>query len=207
MEWTKPMKEYFCTAVRQGRTDKEMVQVMNSLYPGKWTVYAMRSQRGRLERKGVLQRGLSGSSKMKETRMAKRRVKKELWTQEAARRAHVLRGSGKAFHTIASALKREGLRRDYNQKAVYDLLRKVQRGAIQLIRLPHAKPVQLSFVKPAKPNISEEYRPCRSGTCRVWLTAKNGTNLQFEVPDEAFAAITSLCCKVALSLPIKGLEV
>lgn len=143
MKWDKERTEHCLHLFQNGCNDKEVAFTMRRLYSGKCTVHSIRSKRGRMERAGILKRGLAGSSKVKEVSMSKR-VKKEYWTQEAATGAVDELRAGKHVRAIAAALKKSGLRKGFNPQAVADLLRKIRVGDIKVKDLPHAEAEQKS---------------------------------------------------------------
>jgi hypothetical protein len=108
MKWPPSVEKYFCTKVQKGLTDKEMVPVMGARYPTftNWTVHVIRSKRGRLERAGVLKRGLSGSSIKKKLSVVTRRVRSkkvntvDLWHRGGSHKVFVI--SDRTFAKVSA---------------------------------------------------------------------------------------------------------
>lgn len=203
MEWNDQMDRYFISLAKQGLTNKEMVPPMKRKYPIAWTVHAMRSKRGRLERRGLLERGLwrkgkeAGSKQAKENIMPKK-VRKEYWTQEAAIAAVKELKAGKRVRSIAVVLKRNGLRKGFNPQAVADLLRKVRVGNIKIKDLP---PAEAELKPHSPPVVKAKEEPWKNPDYKNLIVIDSQLGKErFFVDDMTLATIHDLCIRCKLGL-------
>jgi hypothetical protein len=196
MKWDPALTKECIYWFKQGLNDASVLHCLKVAYPNKspWTVHAIRSKRGRLERSGLLKRGVAGSSVTKKETSVSKKIKRELWTKEATNEALHLRSMGQTSQGISRSLRHKGLRKDFNPEAVYAQLRKVDNGTVKISSLPTAKkiPEQLPLPKPAAKSVVKVLNT-------ITLDGKLGYH-QYVVDDETLADINDLCVRCKLGL-------
>ena len=196
--WSTPQKDLCMQLFKTGYTDREVSEQMSRKYVREFSVHSIRSLRGRLERAGVLRRGLSGSSK--EKNMTRKKPRRQQWSKKADARLIELVYLGFTFRKIARMLVEEGLRREFNAGAVQDRIGGFKkRGRIKLDQiqpqLPFKAKVKPKITKPSE-KTPEEKRTANLVTIRPIL----GQPDQFEVSNVTLAEIMNLCTRDRLGL-------